>query len=69
MSFGLTNTPAVFMDLMNRVFKLYLDKFVDIFIDDTLVYLRIQEEHVCHLSEVLEVLSNELYAKLTKCEF
>ena len=51
--FGLTNAPAVFMDLMNRVFKPYLDQFVVIFIDDIVVYLRSREEHEGHLSIVL----------------
>ena len=45
MSFGLTNAPATFMDLMNRVFEKYLDKFVIVFVDDILVYSRTMEEH------------------------
>ena len=53
MSFGLTNTPAVFMDLMNRVFRPYLDRFVIIFIDDILVYSRSELEHERHLGLVL----------------
>ena len=56
MSFGLTNAPAAFMDLMNRVFKPYLDKFVIVFIDDILVYSRTREEHVKHLEMVLKIL-------------
>jgi len=64
MSFGLTNTPSAFMDLMNRVFKPYLDLFMVVFIDNILVYSRTQEEHASHLREVLVVLrENELYAK------
>ena len=70
MPFGLTNAPAVFMDLMNRVFKPYLDKFVIVFIDDILVYSRTREEHEKHLKVVLEILrERQLYAKFSKCEF
>jgi hypothetical protein len=49
MSFGLTNAPAYFMYLMNKVFMEYLDKFVVVFIDDILVYSRSEEEHEEHL--------------------
>ncbi|RVW97780.1 Transposon Ty3-I Gag-Pol polyprotein [Vitis vinifera] len=70
MPFGLTNAPAAFMDLMNRVFKPYLDQFVVVFIDDILVYSRSREEHEGHLSIVLQTLRDkQLYAKLKKCEF
>nr|CAN61139.1 hypothetical protein VITISV_009489 [Vitis vinifera] len=70
MPFGLTNAPAAFMDLMNRVFKPYLDQFVAVFIDDILIYSRSREEHEGHLSIVLQTLRDkQLYAKLKKCEF
>ncbi|KAG8477207.1 hypothetical protein CXB51_030530 [Gossypium anomalum] len=70
MPFGLTNAPAVFMDLMNRIFRLYLDRFVVVFIDDILVYSRDEEEHAEHLRTVLQILrEKQLYAKFSKCEF
>jgi hypothetical protein len=56
MSFGLTNAPAYFMYLMNKVFMEYLDKFVVVFIDDILVYLRSEDEHEEHLRLVLQKL-------------
>ncbi|KAK1414363.1 hypothetical protein QVD17_16561 [Tagetes erecta] len=70
MPFGLTNAPAVFMDLMNRVFHEFLDKFVIVFIDDILVYSKSREEHEEHLRKVLETLrQKKLYAKFSKCDF
>jgi hypothetical protein len=70
MPFGLTNAPAVFMDLMNRVFRPYLDRSVVVFIDDILVYSNSYIEHEKHLREVLQTLrEHRLYAKLNKCEF
>ena len=70
MSFGLTNAPTTFMDLMNRVFRPYVYHFVVFFIDNILVYSRDRENHDTHLRVVLETLRKEqLYAKLNKCEF
>ncbi|KAG8491584.1 hypothetical protein CXB51_014656 [Gossypium anomalum] len=70
MPFGLTNAPAVFMDLMNRIFRQYLDWFVVVFIDDILVYSRDETEHAEHLRLVLQILRDkQLYAKFSKCEF
>ena len=67
MPFGFTNAPVAFMDLMNRVFKPYLDQFVVVFIDDILVYSKSREEHERHLSIVLQTLRDkQLYAKLKK---
>ena len=70
MPFGLTNAPALFMDLMNRVFREYLDQFVIVFIDDILIYSRTEEEHAEHLRMILQTLrDHQLYAKFGKCGF
>ncbi|KAA3473302.1 DNA/RNA polymerases superfamily protein [Gossypium australe] len=70
MPFGLTNAPAIFMDLMNQIFRLYLDRFVVVFIDDILIYSRDELEHAEHLRIVLQTLrGKQLYAKFGKCEF
>jgi hypothetical protein len=66
MSFGLTNAPAFFMNLLKSVFMDYLDKFVVVFIDDILIYSQSEEEHVVVLQRLQE---HQLYAKLSKCEF
>nr|GEX01110.1 putative reverse transcriptase domain-containing protein [Tanacetum cinerariifolium] len=68
--FGLTNAPTIFMDLMNRIFHKFLDKFVIVFIDDILVFSKSKEEHEDHPRTVLQTLRQEkLYAKFSKCEF
>ena len=70
MLFGLTNAPTAFMDLMNHVFRLYVDHFVVMFIDDIRVYSKDRENHDTHLQVVLKSLRKEqFYVKLNKCEF
>ena len=70
MSFGLTNAPTAFMDLMHRVFKPYLDQFVIMFIDGILVYSKTREEHEQHLRIVLQILrEHRLYTKFSKYKF
>jgi hypothetical protein len=69
-SFGFTNAPAYFMNLMNKVFMGYLDRFVVVFIDDILIYSKSGSEREEHLRLVLRKLrDNQLYAKYSKCEF
>jgi hypothetical protein len=65
MSFGLTNAPAYFMYLMNKVFMEYLDKFMVVFIDNILIFSKIEENHETHL----RLRTHQLYAKFNKCEF
>jgi hypothetical protein len=68
--FGLTNAIAIFMNLMNKVFMPYLDKFVIVFIDYILIYSKDKEEHAKHLRIALQVLrEHQLSAKFSKCEF
>ncbi|KAL8156660.1 hypothetical protein AgCh_001666 [Apium graveolens] len=70
MAFGLTNAPAIFMDLKNRVFKKYMDEYIIVFIDDILTYSKTKDEHVKHLRTTLEMLRKEqLYVKFSKYEF
>jgi hypothetical protein len=70
MSFGLTNAPTYFMNLMNKVFMEFLDKFVVVFMDDILIYSKSKEGHATHLRLILETLrEHQLYAKFGKCEF
>ena len=59
-----------FIDLMNRVFRDYLDSFVIVFIDDILIYSKNEDEHESHLRLALQILKkHQLYAKFSKCEF
>ena len=70
MPFGLTNAPDAFMDMMNRICRPYLDKFIIVFIDDILIYSKSEEQHRTHLLILLDLLRQEkLYAKFSKCEF
>ena len=70
MPFGRTNAPEAFMDLMNRIFRPYLDRFVVVFIDDILIYFKTREEHAKHLRTVLQILrDHQLYAKRSKYDF
>ncbi|WMV55077.1 hypothetical protein MTR67_048462 [Solanum verrucosum] len=69
MSFGLTNAPTTFIDIMNKVFRHYLDMFVIVFIDDILIYSTSEGEHMDHLRIVLQVLKDHQFtSKFSKCE-
>ena len=70
MPFGLTNALTTFMDLMHRVFQLYLDQFVVVFVDDILILSQLDWEHEDHLRIALHLhRDHQLYAKFSKCEF
>ena len=70
MSFGLTNSLAAFIDLIERAFKQYLDLFIIVFIDDILIYSRNEEEHASHLRNFLQTLKDhQLFTKFTKLSF
>lgn len=67
---GLTDTPAIFMDLMNYIFKPFLDRFIMVFIDDILVYSRGDKEYEDHLRKGLQILrKKKLFSILKKCKF
>ena len=69
MPFGLTNAPTIFMDFMNLVRKLMLDRSIIVFIDDIMVYSKTNEKHMKYLRELLGVLRKEMfYAKFSNCE-
>jgi hypothetical protein len=68
--FGLTNSPGLFMSLMNGMFHEYLDEFFQVFIDDILIFSWMIEEHDEHFLLVLQCLwENNLFGKLSKCYF
>jgi len=70
MSFGLTNAPAAFIDLMNRVFRQYIDTFMIVFINYILIYSRSEDDNINHLRIVLKFLKdNQIFTKFSKCEF
>lgn len=70
MLFGLSNAPGTFQALMNKIFKMYIRKFVLVFFDDILIYSFDLKSHLEHLEIVLNILkANQLYAKESKCTF
>jgi hypothetical protein len=70
MPFGLTNAPATFQALINKILAPYLRKMALVFFDYILIYSKTLQEHKQHLTKILQLLrSNQLFAKMSKCEF
>ena len=70
MSFGVTVSHVAFMDLMNIVFKKYLDLFIIVFIDDILMYSRSEKEYASYLKVIMQTLKDcQSFSKLNKCDF
>ena len=70
MPFGLMNAPDYFVDLMSRVFREFLNKFVVVFMDDILIFSKNEGEHALHLREVMDTLrAHQLKAKFSKMSF
>lgn len=70
LSFRLVNAPTTFMDVINRVFRIFLDTFVVVFLDDILMYSNDVDNHTSHLRLVLRKLKEQqVFTKLSKCEF
>lgn len=70
MYFRLNNALVPFMDLIKKLFELFLDVFVSMFIDETFIYWRNKEDHATHLRFVLQTLKyRELYSNFSKCDF
>jgi hypothetical protein len=70
MPFGLCNTLANFMSVMNDVLRPFLDDCFIVYLDDILIFSKSREEHITHVKQVLDVLRKEkLFLKLSKCEF
>ena len=70
MPYKVTKAPATFMDLMNQIFKIYLNEFVIVFIDDILIYSKDEDQHANHLRIVFQTLKGQkLNVKFKKCEF
>ena len=70
MPFGFTNAPFTFQSLMNSIFKLFLIKFVSVYFDDILIYIKYWEEHLQHVDRVLKLSEeHQINSKPPKCAF